>query len=131
MDNFNAKVGEDQHENWVDAVDRFGLGKSKERGSQLLQFCTINGLVITNILFCHSPKRRVTWISPDNLTMNQIDYILVRKKIKSKVKNSRTYHSADKGSDHFLVLANLSIKDKKTKAYHKNTEKIRRRQTET
>ena len=53
--------------------------------------------------------------------MNKIHYILVQKRLHSKVKNSRTYHSADIGSDHFLVLANLSMKGKKQKRITKIT----------
>ena len=110
LGDFNAKVGSEQHENWPETVGRYGLGKTSDRGSQLLQFCAINGLVITNTLFRHSSKRRATWISPDNRTMNQIDYIIVQGKWKTKVKNSRAYHSADIGSDHFLVLANIEVR---------------------
>ena len=45
--------------------------------------------------------------------MNQIDYILIQNKSRQMVKNSRAYHSAEKGSDHFSVLANLQLKLKK------------------
>ena len=45
---FNAKVGDDQHSSWPEVVGQFGLGHANDRGQQLLQFCTINDLVIAN-----------------------------------------------------------------------------------
>ena len=42
--------------------------------------------------------------------MNKIDYIIAQGKWKTNVKNSRAYHSADIGSNHFLVLANIEVK---------------------
>ena len=43
---------------------------------------------------------RATWISPDNCIMNQIVYFIVYVIVKTK----SAYHSADIGSDYFLVL---------------------------
>ena len=97
MGDFSAKVGEDQHLNWPNVVGSFGLGTANERGQKLLQFCAINELVITNTLFRHSEKRRITWISPDGNTRNQIDFIIVQSQWKYKLRNSRAYHSADIG----------------------------------
>ncbi len=112
MGDFNAKVGSDQQHVWPEAVGRYGLGEANDRGLQLLQFCAINDLVISNTLFRHSKKRRATWLSPSGKNMNQIDFILIQNKSKNIVKNSRAYHSAEIGSDHFLVLANLELKTK-------------------
>ena len=60
LGDFNAKFGNNQHENWPETVSKYGLGKTSDRRSQLLQ------LVITNTLFRHLPKRHATWISPDH-----------------------------------------------------------------
>ena len=100
-------------------MGKYGLGQANDRGSQLLQFCAINNLVISNTLFRHSMNRRATWISPDYKTKNQIDYILIQDKWKNKVKNCRSYHSADIGSDHFLLLANLKFEPSKPKKFKK------------
>ncbi|KAK3867543.1 hypothetical protein Pcinc_026999 [Petrolisthes cinctipes] len=80
MGDFNAKVGEDQLLNWPGAAGRFGLGQVNHRGQMLLQFCAINDLVICNTLFNHKETRRVTWVSPDGTTKNQIDYIMIERK---------------------------------------------------
>ena len=43
----------------------------------------------------------------------QIDFIIMSKKLKSTLKNCRTYNSAEIGSDHSLVIANLVMKKPK------------------
>ena len=113
LGDFNAKVGTDQQENWPREVGKYGLGQANDRGYHLLQFCAINELVITNTLFKHKKARRVTWTSPDGGTANQIDYIIVQQKWKSRIKNYRSYQSADIGSDHSLVLVNVSLTPEK------------------
>ena len=50
--------------------------------------------------------RRYTLTSPKRTQM-QIDFIIISKKLKSTVKNCRTYNSAEIVSDHSLVIANL------------------------
>ena len=86
MGDFNAKVGSDQQHVWPEAVGRYGLGEANDRGMQLLQFCAINDLAISNTFYRHPKKRRVTWISPNGKNMNQIDYILIQNKSRQMVK---------------------------------------------
>ena len=49
----NAVVGEGNE----DVVGRHGLGKRNERGDKLVDFCSRNQLVITNIWFYHHKRR--------------------------------------------------------------------------
>ena len=76
---FNAKVGEGvQHEDETRAIiGSHGLGSRNERGSILFDFCLANRLTITNTIFQQHPRRKYTWISPNGLVRNQIDYILI------------------------------------------------------
>jgi len=113
LGDFNAKVGGDQHDTWPEVVGRYGLGKANERGLQLLQFCAINNLVISNTLYRHSEKRRATWLSPSGRNLNQIDFVIIQNKAKHILRNSRAYHSAEIGSDHFPVLAKFEFKMQK------------------
>ena len=71
---------------WPEAVGRYGLGEAKDRSMQLLQFCAINDLSISNIYYRHPKKRHVTWISPNDKNKNQIDYILIQNKSRHMVK---------------------------------------------
>ena len=106
---FYAKVGNTHHNTLPDVVGKFGLGDSNDRGTELLQFCALNKLVIANTVFNHSKLRRVTWTSPDGHTQNQIDYIIVQQQWKKVVKNCRSYHSCDIGSDHSAVIGKFLV----------------------
>ena len=90
-------------------VGNCDVGTNNTRGLKLLQFCAINDLFIANSIFKHKEKRRYTWISPDR-TEKQIDYIIMSKKLKPTLKNCRSYHSAEIGSDHSIVIANIYVK---------------------
>jgi hypothetical protein len=109
MGDFNAKVGRDQTTKSV--MGMHGIGERNERGDRLLDFCCVNNLCITNSWFKQAKESRCwTWESPDQQTHNQIDYILVSKKLMASVRNSRAFPSADCGSDHQLVMANKKLK---------------------
>lgn len=85
MGDLNAKVGSDRMAGNA-AVGPFGLGIANERGEQLMHFCSINGLVITNTFFKQWKASRLwTWESPDGVTHNQIDYIMVSKRWTSSI----------------------------------------------
>ena len=56
---------------------KYGLGMMNDEGERLLKFCTLNHLVVMNTMYGQRRNRLTTWISPDGLTKNQIDYILV------------------------------------------------------
>ena len=115
MGDFNAKVGSD-NENWHDTVGKFGYGERNDIGERLLHFCASNGLFITNTCFKQSKSARDwTWESSDGPYHNKIDYILVSRKMRSSVTNSRSFPSADIGSDHQLVIANIKLKLKAKK----------------
>jgi len=109
---FNATVGNNQHANFSENVGRYGLGTTNKRGWKV---CAIKNLFITITLFKHSENRRISWISPDGQSKNQIDYIIADSSIIGLFKNCRSYHSPDIGSDHLLVRANLNISGPKFK----------------
>ena len=59
MDDFNAMVGTDSS-TWSHILGHRGYGVCNERGERLLQFCTVNKLVITNTCFQNKDSKR--WI---------------------------------------------------------------------
>ena len=97
---------------WPEVVWSYGAGDNNKRGIKLLQCCAINNLFIANTIFKHKERRRYTCTSPKRTEM-QIDFIIMSKKLKSTLKNCRTYKSAEIGSDHSLVIANLVMKKPK------------------
>ena len=105
----NTKVGED---NWdYDKVmGEHGLGQPNENGERLCEFCDMNELVITRTLFPHKNIHKATWVSPNRITMNQIDHILINERLKDSVKDTRVYRSANIGSGHYLVCITVKLR---------------------
>ena len=74
----------------------------------------MNRLVIGGCcLFPHKSIHKVTWLSPDGTTRNQIDHIRLNKKFRSSLKDVKVYRSADIASDHYLCVATIQLKLKR------------------
>ena len=88
---------------------------TNERGLRLLEFATFNDLALVTTFGHHKASRRWTWHSPDGQHLNQIDYILVRKRYRSGVNIARTrsFPGADIGSDHDLLMMTFRLRLKK------------------
>lgn len=111
MGDFNAKVGStlnDRHMRSV--VGKYGLGDRNERGERLIQFGIDNNFTIANTVFNQHKRRLYTWRSPDGQYRNQIDYILIRQRWRSSIKVAKTLPSADCGTDHQLLMFELTAK---------------------
>ncbi|XP_072051496.1 craniofacial development protein 2-like [Amphiura filiformis] len=110
MGDLNAKVGTNWQQ-WENILGKHGYGEVNQRGEKLLNFCAVNDLCISNTIFKQKKdSRQWTWESPDQRTHNKIDYIMISNKWKNCVQNARSYPSADIGSDHQLVIANIRMK---------------------
>ena len=108
MGDANAKVGKIQVTSETCGV--YGLGEGNERGERLIEFCSVNELMITNTLFEQHPG-----ISPDNSMRNQIDYIMVGKRWRSSIIKVRTYPGADCYSDHQLSAMSIKLRVQRIK----------------
>ncbi len=112
MGDFNAKIGQEWTD-WENVMGHYGYGTSNARGEKLLNFCAVNNLFVTNTMFKQTKdSRQWTWESPDQKTHNKIDFILIKNNWKSCVNNSRSFPSADVGSDHQLIIANIHLRFK-------------------
>ena len=67
---------------------------TNERGLRLLEVASFNDLVLVNTFGHHKASRRWTWHSPNGEHHNQIDYILVRKRFRSGVKQCQNTKSS-------------------------------------
>ena len=81
-----------------------------ESGDKLAEFCLANNLTIANTWFKHHPRNTYTWKSPGDLYRNQIDYIMISRRWKSSITDSKAYPGADCETDHSLVVAKLKVK---------------------
>ena len=68
--------------------------------------------MLTNTIYKHKPNRTFTWIFSDGKTKSQINFIITSQDDKKIFKNSRSHESADIGSDHSLVMANVQLTGK-------------------
>src|SRR5688572_5360145 len=68
-----------------------------------------------NTCFEKTKRRLYTWTSPDGKHRNQIDYVLIKQRWKSTVRDVQTRPGADCGSDHELLVATLKMKLKRLK----------------
>ena len=109
MGDLNAKVGCDNIGREA-CMGAHGIGQMNENGERLLDFCEMNGLVVCNTIFAHRDIHKYTWVSPDKKTKNQIDYIMINKRWRRSVIDTRTYRGADVNSDHILLRARIQLK---------------------
>ena len=95
--------------------------------------CATNNLCLTNRMVKQSKFiRQWTLESPNQRTHNKNDYIIISNKWKRCVNNSRSFQSADVGSDNQLVMANMKLKFKtKTKPNHPKRREVFKLKNET
>ena len=115
----NAKVGDD-NEGYERVMGRHGLGKCNDNGERLREMCDLNELVITGTRFPHKDIHKATWVSPDGKTKNQIDHVLINKRFRNSVNDTRVYRAADIGSDHYLVCTTIKLRLKTQPKEKKN-----------
>jgi hypothetical protein len=94
-------------------VAQYGLRIRNERGDTLIEFCSRNKFIVTNTYFNHHRRRRYIWKVPGDIRRMQLDYILVKVKLKNQIKNCRSFLGADIGSDHNTVIMTCELKFKK------------------
>ena len=77
MADFNAKIG--IGESNEQCTGNHGSALRNTRGQMLINFAQCNSLKIINTLYKKQTNRRWTWVSPNDETKNEIDYILSNK----------------------------------------------------
>ncbi|XP_020629758.1 craniofacial development protein 2-like [Orbicella faveolata] len=108
MGDFNATVGRN-NASIERIIGKEGLGDVNEYGEELVDLCELNRQSISGTLFLHKRVHKATWISPDGVTENQIDHILISQRWRTSL-HVRVKKGANIGSDHHLVVASLKIK---------------------
>jgi hypothetical protein len=98
----NAKVGKDVI---IPNVGKFGLHDvSNDNGTRLANFSVTRNLVICSTVPTQKKKlHKETWVSPDGLTRNQIDHVMINARHASNITDVRIYRGADCDSDYFMA----------------------------
>ncbi|CAG2214705.1 Craniofacial development protein 2 [Mytilus edulis] len=110
----NAKVGKDRTGREREMGPN-GIGEMNENGEIFADFCAVNSLVIIGTLFPHKNCHKVTWVSPNGVTENQIDHIAISQRWRSSLQDVRNKRGADIASDHHLIIAKIQLKLLSTK----------------
>lgn len=76
MGDLNAKVG-CNNLGLEQVMGQHGMGISDNNGELLVDFCADNELIIGGTIFPHKNCHKVSWVSPDFRTENQIDHFLL------------------------------------------------------
>ena len=79
-------------------------------GSFVVNACPANNIVIGISVFPHKRIHKATWVSPDQVTENQIDHIDINKMFRRSLQDVRVKRGEDVASDHHLVTARLKLK---------------------
>ena len=58
---------------------------SNDNEVRIVTFATLKALVVKNTLFPHRDIHKYNWTSPDGKTHNQIDHILIDRRLHSSV----------------------------------------------
>ena len=74
----NAQVGNDVR-TWKPILGKHAERPLNENGARLLTFCLAQDLLVASSLFAHRKIHKLTWNSPDGITVNQIDYTLINR----------------------------------------------------
>ena len=109
MGDFNAKIGSD-NQGYENVMGVHGLGVMNDNGERFVNTCAINNIVIVGSMFTHKRIHKATWVSPDQVTENQIDHIGINKMFRRSLQDVRVKRGADVASDHHLVTARLKLK---------------------
>ena len=112
MGDFNAKIETDKT-GYKDIMGTHGLGQMNENGEHFADLCALNQLVIGGSIFPHKRIHKATWISPNHITENQIDYIRISRKFRRSWQDVRVMRGADVSSDHRLRMTTVKLRLKR------------------
>ena len=84
MGDLNARV-ERNKQTWGSVLGSHGEAIKNGSGDRLLQFCSVNEMLVANTWFQHNNINKYTLECPGRQLKSLIDYILVRKDIRSLI----------------------------------------------
>ena len=110
MGDMNAKVG-GGNRGKTSVMGQHGADAiMNENGELLTDFCEANEMVIGGSLFPRKECHKVTWVSPDRRTHNQIEHVIINRRWRCSLQDVRVKRGADAGSDHHLLMAKVKIR---------------------
>lgn len=109
LEDLNAKCGRETQ--FSPTIGSESLHEtSNGNGLRLIFFAAAKNMTISSTTFPHNDIQIATRKSPDGITTNKIDHILIQKRFSSCIKDIRSYREADCDTDHFVVVAKFELK---------------------
>ncbi|XP_060665561.1 uncharacterized protein LOC132797804 [Drosophila nasuta] len=106
LGDFNAKVG--REDIFGATVGRFSLHETtSSNGLRLIGFAAAHDMVVRSTGFRHLDIHKASWLSPDRLTRNQIDHVVIDARHASNILDVRSCRGPNIDSDHYLVAAKI------------------------
>jgi endonuclease/exonuclease/phosphatase family metal-dependent hydrolase len=103
---FNAKVGKEDI--FKQIIGNESLHEaSNDNGVRVVNFATSKNLIVKSTTFPNRDIYKHTWTSPDGVTHNQIDHVLIDKIRHLNILDVRSFRGDDCDTDHYLVVAKL------------------------
>lgn len=109
LGDFNSRVGRKDNTT-TDVIGKYGEEKRNNNGKRMLQYCTLNNLIITNTFYQHRDIHKYTREIKQRNEKSIIDYILVQRNNRRSARDVRVYRSNEINSDHYLLIAKIKGK---------------------
>jgi hypothetical protein len=106
LGDFNAKIGrEDIFKPIIsnESLHEFG----NDNGVRVVNFATSKNLFVKRTTLPYRDIHKHTWTSPDGVTHNQIDHVLIDERRHSNLLYIRSFGGADCDTDHYLIVEKL------------------------
>jgi hypothetical protein len=105
LGSFNAKVG--REDIFQPIIGNESLHEaSNDNGVRVVKFETSKDLIVKST-FPHCDIHKNSLTSPDGVTHNQIDHVLIDKRRHSNILDVRSFRGADCDTEYYLVVAKI------------------------
>jgi hypothetical protein len=121
LGDFNAKVG--MEDIFKPIIGNKSLHEaSNDNGVRVVNFATSKNLIVKSTTFPHHNIHKHTWTSPDSVTHNQMDHVLIVKRRHSNILDVRSFRGADCDTDHYVVVAKVRERISVSKQARQNSD---------
>jgi hypothetical protein len=109
LGDFNGNVG--REDIFKPVVGNKSLHEiSNDNGVRVVNFASSKNLIVKNTTFPHHDIHKHTWTSPDGVTHNQTELVLIDKRRHSNISPVRSFRGVDCDTDRYLIVAELREK---------------------
>ena len=125
LGDFNAHVG-NRTSQWQSVIGPYGPDEVNANGERLLDFCANNNLIVSNSWFQHKSIHQLTWYRNGDRSQpgHMIDLVLINRKFRSSMLDTRVFRATHLQSDHELVISTIRFKIKSKRLQQKRAPSI-------